>query len=102
MNKQEFRDSLRLRYNMPLSDLPSKCVGGEKYVYRLPCLVMQKGRIVAQRHDGIRNLLTSLISKVCTNVEVERVSIYSIEGGGYKVFDSHAKVKQWKTFSVFA
>ena len=31
LNKQEFRDSLRLRYNMPLSDLPSKCVCGEKY-----------------------------------------------------------------------
>ena len=31
LNKQEFRDSLRLRYNMPLSDLPGKCVCGEKY-----------------------------------------------------------------------
>ena len=27
---------------------------------------------MAQRHDGVRNLLTSLIGKVCTNVEVER------------------------------
>ena len=26
---------------------------------------------MAQRHDGVRNLLTSLIDKVCTNVEVE-------------------------------
>ena len=26
---------------------------------------------MAQRHDGVRNLLTSLISKVCTNVEVK-------------------------------
>ena len=32
---------------------------------------MRKGRFVAQRHDGVCNLLTSLISKVCTNVEVE-------------------------------
>ena len=31
LNKQEFRDSPRLGYNMPLSDLPSKCVFGEKY-----------------------------------------------------------------------
>ena len=32
LNKQEFRDSLRLRYDLPqLSDLPSKCVCGEKY-----------------------------------------------------------------------
>ena len=26
---------------------------------------------VAQRHDGVRNLQTSLLSKVCTNVQVE-------------------------------
>ena len=26
---------------------------------------------MAQRHDGVRNLLTSLIGTVCTNVEVE-------------------------------
>ena len=55
---------------MPLSDLPSKCVCGEKYTvcHTLSC---KKGGFVAQRHDGVRNLLTSLIGKVCTNVEVE-------------------------------
>ena len=70
LNKQEFRDSLRLRYNMPPSDLPSKCVCGEKYTvcHALSC---KKAGFVAQRHDGVRNLLTSLIGKVCTNVEVE-------------------------------
>ena len=70
LNKQEFRDSLRLRYNMPLSDLPSKCVCGEKYTvcHALSC---KKEGFVAQRHDRVHNLLTSLIGKVCTNVEVE-------------------------------
>ena len=70
LNKQEFRDSLRLRYNMPLSDLLSKCVCGEKYsVCHAPSC--KKGGFVSQRHDGVHNLLTSLIGKVCTNVEVE-------------------------------
>ena len=70
LNKQEFRDSLRLRYNTPLSDLPSKCVCGEKYTvcHALSC---KKEGFVAQRHDRVHNLLTSLIRKVCTNVEVE-------------------------------
>ena len=70
LNKQKFRDSLRLRYNMPTSNLPSKCVCGEKYTicHALSC---KKGGFVVQRHDGVRNLLTSLIGKVCTNVEVE-------------------------------
>ena len=31
LNKQEFRDSLRLRHNMPMSDLPSKFACGENY-----------------------------------------------------------------------
>ena len=53
-------DSLRLRYNMPLSDLPSKCVRGEKYTvcHALSC---KKGGFVAQRHDGICNLLPHLL-----------------------------------------
>ena len=55
---------------MPLSDIPSKCVCGEKYTVR-HALSCKKGGFVAQRHDGVRNLLTSLIGKVCTNVEVE-------------------------------
>ena len=70
LNKQEFRDSPRLRYNMPLSDLPSKRVCGEKYTvcHALSC---KKGGFVAQRHDGVRKILTSLIGEVCTNAEVE-------------------------------
>ena len=52
-----------LRYNMPLSELPSKRVCGEKYTvcHALSC---KKGVFVAYRHD-------SLIGKVYTNVEVE-------------------------------
>ena len=68
LNKQGFRDSLRLRYNVPLSDLLSKCVCGEKYTvcHALSC---KKGGFVAQRHDDVRNLLTSFLGKVCTNVD---------------------------------
>ena len=70
LNKQKCRDSLRLRYNMPPSDLPSKCFCGEKYTvcHALSC---KKGGFVVQRHGGVCNLLTSLIGKVCTKVEVE-------------------------------
>ena len=55
---------------MPLSDLPSKCLCGEKYTvcHALSC---KREGFVAKRHDGVRNLLTSLIGKVGTSVEVE-------------------------------
>ena len=70
LNKQEFRGSLRPRFNMPLSDLPSQCFCGEKFTvgHALSC---KKGGFVAQRHYGVCNLLTSFVSKVCTNVAVQ-------------------------------
>ena len=43
LNKQEFRDSLRLRHNVPLSDLPSKCVCGKKYTVGMPCHAKREG-----------------------------------------------------------
>ena len=70
LNKQEFRrDSPRLRYNLPLSDLPNHCACGDWTVgHALSC---KRGGFVAQRHDGIRELLTLHISRICKNVEVE-------------------------------
>ncbi|CAH3041668.1 unnamed protein product, partial [Porites lobata] len=32
LNKQEFGDSLRLRYDLPLVDLPSHCICGDKFI----------------------------------------------------------------------
>ena len=63
LNKQEFRDSLCLRYNLPLPNLPSYCSCGEVFTvnHALSC---KKGGFIVQRHDTIRDLLTSHISKV--------------------------------------
>ena len=63
LNKQEFRDFLRI-----ISPCPTYQVS--VFVVRSIPSAMQGG-FVAQRHDGLRNLLTSLIGKVCTTVEVE-------------------------------
>ena len=70
LNKQEFRDSLRLRYNLPVSDLPNHCACGDRMTvgHALSC---KRGGFVAQRHDGIRELSTLHISRICDNVEVE-------------------------------
>ncbi|CAH3155905.1 unnamed protein product [Pocillopora meandrina] len=32
---------------------------------------LKRARFEAQRHDGVRNLLTAFINKVCNNVEIE-------------------------------
>ena len=72
LNKQELRDSLCLRYNLPLPNLPSYCACGEMFSVNHP-LSWKKGGFVAQRHDTIRDLLTSHISKVCRNAKTEPI-----------------------------
>ena len=66
LNKQEFRDSLHLMYNLLPVDLPSVCVCGDKFTvgHALSC---KKGGFVTQRHGGVRGLLTAFINKVCNN-----------------------------------
>ena len=66
LNKQEFRDSLRLRYDMPLSDLQSKRVCSEKYTvcHALSC---KKGGFVAQRHNYLINLLVRFAKTLKSN-----------------------------------
>ena len=78
LNKQEFRDSLRLRYDLPLVDLPSHCTCGDKFTvcHALSC---KKGGFVAQRHDGVRNLLTTFIDKICNSLRAS------------SLFGSHAR-----------
>jgi hypothetical protein len=70
LNKQEFRDSLRMRYNLPLNGLPSHCACGDRFNIN-HALTCKNGGFVAQRHDGVRNLLTTQLGKVCKNVEIE-------------------------------
>ena len=70
LTKREFRDSLRLRYNLRLKNLPSNCVCGHPFNVD-HALVCKKGGFVAQRHDNIKNLLTSQLAKICKDVESE-------------------------------
>ena len=63
LNKQEFRDSLCLRYDLPLPNLPSYCACRETFTVN-QTLSCGKGGFVAQRHDTIGDLLTSHIYSV--------------------------------------
>ena len=50
LNKREFKDALRLRYNWPFSDIPSKCVCGEGYSVE-HAMICNSWRLIIQRHD---------------------------------------------------
>ena len=70
LSKSEFRDGLRLRYNIPINDIPSYCVCGDRFntSHALDC---KKGGFVSQRHDNIRDLFTGLMNRCCNNVSSE-------------------------------
>ena len=70
LNKLEFRDAIALRYNKHLSGLPSLCVCGTSFnvTHAMNC---KRGGFINIRHDALRDFEASLLSKVCTDVEIE-------------------------------
>ena len=68
-NKQEFRDSVSLRYGWNIPDTPSFCQCGKENDLDHP-LICKKGRYVTMRHDRIRDREANLMSEAgCFNVQ---------------------------------
>lgn len=72
LNKREFRDGLRLRYNWPFNDLPSKCVCNQDFSVD-HAMICRRGGFIIQRHNELRDLEADLLSSVCNDVEIEPV-----------------------------
>ena len=70
LNKQEFRDSVCLRYGWRVPNTPSHCQCGKKndIDHTLQC---PKGGYVIMRHNRIRDLEAELMQEVCSDVKVE-------------------------------
>ena len=70
LNKQEFRDSICLRYGWNVPNTPSYCQCGAKndVNHALSC---KKGGYVMMRHNCVRDLEAELMREVCTDVKVE-------------------------------
>ena len=70
LSKQEFRDSICLRYGWRVPNTPSHCQCGKKndLDHTLSCA---KGGYVIMRHNQIRDLEAELMREVCTDVKIE-------------------------------
>jgi len=70
LNKQEFRDSLRLRYGWSLDHLPSTCPCGNEFSvsHAMSCKL---GGFIHTRHNEVRDLTPSLLKEVCVDVSTE-------------------------------
>ena len=70
LSKWEFRDALRLRYDWPIPDSPSVCVCGCSFTVD-HAMICQRGGLIIQRHNEIRDLEAELLDMVCYDVEIE-------------------------------
>ena len=66
LNKREFRDAVRLRYDWPIPDNPSVCVCTRMFTVD-HAMICQRGSLVIQRHNEIRDLEAELLDMVVTN-----------------------------------
>ena len=70
LNKQEFWDSIALRYNWYIPGIASKCECGAKNTVD-HCLICMKGGFVAMRHNELRNTIGNMLRDVCKDVSLE-------------------------------
>ena len=70
LNKQEFRDSICLRYGWRVPNTPSHCQCGKKNDgdHALQC---PNGGYVIMRHNRLRDLEAELMHEVCKDVKIE-------------------------------
>ena len=70
LNKQEFRDSLCLRYGWKIPNTPQFCACGKRNSVD-HALICKKGGYVSMRHNRIRDLEASMLKDVCKDVRIE-------------------------------
>ena len=70
LNKREFRDAVKLRYDWPIPECPSICVCGANFSID-HAMVCKRGGFVIQRHNEIRDLEAELLEMVCSDVQIE-------------------------------
>jgi hypothetical protein len=70
LNKQEFRDSVKLRYGWELEGLPATCKCGRTFTihHASSCKV---GGFIHMRHNDVRDITAKLLDEVCHNVAIE-------------------------------
>ena len=86
LNRQEFRDSIALRYNWKIKDMPAYCGCGKEndIDHSLSC---KKGGFIILRHNNIRDTTAKLLEEVCYDVQIEPMLI-PISGENEEVYDA--------------
>ena len=72
LNKREFRDAIKLRYDWVIADLPAMCICGDSFTVD-HAMICRHGELIIQRQTVIRDLKAEMLRMVCTDVEIEPV-----------------------------
>ena len=73
VNKTEFRDAIKLRYDWEITDKPLICACGGQFSLD-HAIVCQRGRLIIQRHiNELCDLEAEMSRLFCNNVEVKPV-----------------------------
>ena len=72
LNKSEFCDAVKLRYDWPMEDIPFTCACGEAFTVD-HSMIYKLGGFITQRHNELRDLKAEFLSMVCSDVEIEPV-----------------------------
>ena len=100
LNRQEFRDSVALRYNWKIKDMPVYCgCGKENNIdHSLSC---KKGGYVILRHNNIRDTTARLLEEFCYDVQIEP-RLIPIAEGNEEVYETRGNVAENARLDVAA
>ena len=68
LNKREFRDAVKLRYDWPIPECLSLCVCCFSVDHAMVC---KRGGFVIQWHNELRDLEAELLEMVCSDVQIQ-------------------------------
>jgi len=69
LNKGEFRDALKLRYDWEIAGKPSICMCGNAFNYD-HAMVCRSGEFIIQCHNELRDLEADMLSGICNDVKI--------------------------------
>lgn len=72
LNKREFRDVIKLRYDWEIVDLLVMCICGDLFIVDY-VMVCWYGGLIIYRYNEIRDLEVEMLCMVCIDVEIELV-----------------------------
>ena len=87
LNKQEFRDAVRLRYKFNLDGLPDRCSCGENFSVN-HAMMCKKGGFVTLRHNEIRDITKEMLNEVCHDVRSEPI-LTALTGENFRLRSSN-------------